>query len=252
MTQARPTLSPYMTSFLAEASLVLSRPTKESLEHLLLTIEILSRNGKLDIGLEWTEVMNRVNQQGLGVKPVAAPTREGGLQLEQAHEPVDFDVSMLETSTKNKSGLAGVYATTGGSFRSLVPDPKAGSVYLGSWPSAVDAAIDRFNWFEERGIPYGNIGRCVEEYQKRHPEWSIERCLLASWEFLDSCNQDPAQMKWPFTGEQIKKTIERYRAAHGLPNLPIKSWNEVMDPRAQEAIKKSAETFVEEEDDGIS
>jgi len=136
-------------------------------------------------------------------------------------EHIDFDMSLLETNIKSKSGYPGVYAT-GSAFRALVPDPATGGTrYLSSRPTPLLAAIDRFRWCEENGFPYGNIGKHVEEHKKRHPEWTIEQCLLATRELLE--NGPVFGLKYPITLEAIDRMLERHRIKHGIapPEVPL-------------------------------
>ena len=219
-------LSEYMQALLTEAAKLTHTTQKGALERLLVQIELFARNEKLDLGFEWTEAITKL--RSLAVNPARVLTP--GASRSEDHIPINFDVSLLETSAKCKSGFTGVYAVNGTGFRSLVPDPKtAGSRYLGTWHTALDAAIDRYRWYEEHGLPYGNIARYVEDFQKRHADWSVERCLLASYQFANST--DISALKWPFTVDQIVRTIARYREVHGLPDEPLPRSGESAAPR---------------------
>jgi hypothetical protein len=251
MAHLRTDLSQYMDRLLSELAILINRPQKDALEHLLLTIEILARNGKLDIGLEWTEAMEKTNRKGLGA---STASRTGDLP-HIVDEAIDFDVSLLETSAKCKGGYAGVYLVNGSKFRAIVPNPKGGTCFLASRPQALDAAIDRYRWHEEHGLPYGNIGRHVDDLKKRHPDWTVEQCLKSAQRFAeDTVLRD---MKWPFTSVEASTTIARFRKAQGLPDLPDLSALDDDDDqspevkaRAAEALRKSRELF--DDDDGSS
>lgn len=241
MPQIRPNLTDYMTKFFAKASQVLNRSDREALEHLLLTIEILARNGKLDVGLEWTETMRLTNgEEGIEKTP------KEGKEISVNHSG-PFDISILETNPKVRSGFVGVYAN-GNTFRVQAFDQATGATCASNHPTALAAAIARFRWHEEHGIPYGNVARYVDDFKKKHPEWSVEKCLLSSWEFFDSTGKNSADLKWPFTESQIRAAISNYRKANKLPDPPLKTWNEIWeepDPRVAEAIRKSAQQFEE-------
>jgi hypothetical protein len=196
--------SPYIQKLIEHVAKTMDRSKTEALRSLLFRVETLARHGKLtaDFGLEWVEAAALVNAQGMGAKhedPVAA-----------SGEHVAFDISLLEKSGKSKTGFAGVHATTGNSFRALVPDPeKGGTRYLTSRPTALQAAIDRFEWFERYGIPYGNVGFHVNHFMSVRPDWSVEQTLREMIEMARSPGGVSA-FKNPYTLEEAEKTLERY------------------------------------------
>lgn len=173
MSEVRIKLTPYVDQLTKEIGDLSGRTKTATVEHLLRVVEMLARHGKLSeaFGLEVLEAAAVINARGLGAKHLDPVHLGGG-------ERVGFDERKLERSNKTKTGYAGVSAT-GTSFRALVPDVEMGSGtrYLPSRPTALLAAIDRYEWFKKHGIPYGNLGWHVEEVRKRNPEWTDRQCL---------------------------------------------------------------------------
>jgi hypothetical protein len=205
--------SPYLETALDEMAKLMGRSRTAALENLLFSFETLARHGKLpaEFGLAWIEIATLVNGRGLGTKH-ADPVAETG-------EQIDIDVSLLEQGGKAKTGFVGVHATTGNSFRALVPDVEAGvgSRYLPSRKTAVLAAIDRYKFYEQHGLPYGNIGQQVEHYKKVRPEWTLEQTLVELYNMgLDGSSKT---VKYPFTLEQAAHVLKAYRDKNGTKFL---------------------------------
>lgn len=178
-------------------------------ERLLYAIELLSKNNLLpkEVGLDFFEATQMLNARGLGAKHLDPVMMAGG-------EHVDIDVSLLERSSKSKSNFAGVYSVNGTSFRAMVPDfdGNGGTKYLASRPTALRAAIDRYEYFTLHGIPYGNIGRHVEHWRKMRPFATMDEII----QILRSEADNPSY-KDPFTSEQLDAWLERYEAANPKP-----------------------------------
>lgn len=196
------TLSTYMQNLLTKAGKLTHTTSRGALDRLMVQIELHARNGKLDLGFEWTEAM-------LGID--GAHTTPDQVE---AQEAIAFDVSLLETSAKSAGGFAGVYVVNGSKFRAAVPNPRGGTAFLKSHSQAIDAAIDRYHWYLKSGLPYGNIGKTVEDFRKRHPEWSIEECLVQAQSWARTTM--PHHMKWPYTSDQVAAVLEQHRKAHGI------------------------------------
>jgi hypothetical protein len=234
-------LSEYLQNLLGEVAKLIYTTPKAALERLLVQVELYARNGKLDLGFEWTEAMLKLSGR------TSAP----GAAAYSMQETIDFDVALLETSAKCKGGYAGVYLVNGSKFRAIVPNPKGGTCFLGSRPQALDAAIDRYHWYKEHGLPYGHLAQHIDDLRKRHPDLSIEQCLDRAASFArDTLLKD---MKWPFTFDQAANTLTAFRKARGLAEGSNEEPDE--DPeakaRAAEALRKSAELFGDD-DDGTS
>lgn len=198
-----------MTNLVQGAAKLMGRNSTDTLELLLFRIETLLRHSKIpEIGLEWIEIAETLNLRG------AAPANADPVKV--AGERIDFDISVLERSGRGRTGFSGVYATTGSSFRALVHDPvNGGSKYLPSRPTAVQAAIDRYEWYMQHGIAYGNVGIFVEDYMKRNLGATAEEALIAALDFGDT------QIKHPFARKQVEETLRRYREKQGLPHIDV-------------------------------
>jgi hypothetical protein len=185
----------------------MGRSEPDALELLLFRVETAARHGKLaeiGLGLEWAEVADVLNANGYGATNGDPVLMAGG-------EVVDFDISLLETTKQGRTGYAGVYAS-GTGFRALVPNVEnKGSKYLQVRPTALRAAIDRYEWFHEWGVPYGNLGAWLAEYCERNPEASMIEAFSFAKDFAGE------RLKKPFTRKQLDATIARYREVNGLP-----------------------------------
>lgn len=201
-------ISPYIESMVKELTAITGRSKTFTVEDLLFRVETLLRHNKLPetFGLDVIEAAGLVNARGLGAKHLDPVHQDGGLH-------VAFDVELLEKSSKAKTGFAGVYATTSGSFRALVPDVEQGngSRYLDSRPTALRAAIDRFEWFEKYAIPYGNVGRHVTHYMNTKGH-DIDEALRELRMLLSG---GPVEgLRWPVTLEEVDALIERRIGLH--------------------------------------
>ena len=184
------TLTPVLMELLTNVGKITHTTWRAAFDRLLLQIELHTRYGTLNIGPEWVDAMKVMLD-----KPLS----------EEIH--IDFDVSLLETS-KNRAGYAGVYGT-GSSFRALVPDPATGGTkYLPSRATALDAAIERYHYFEKHGIPYGNLGRIVAGHRAIHPEWSVEEALQAALLALNGA-EESSGLKDYYTRTQVVELLER-------------------------------------------
>ena len=197
-------LSPYLTQVVESVAAESGKSKTATLERLLYNVELLAKNGQLpkEIGLDFIEAAALLNARGLGAKHLDPVHQAGG-------ERVPFDERLLERSNKTKTGYAGVSAT-GSSFRALVPDVEtgSGSRYLPSRPTALLAAIDRYEFFKKHNIPYGNLGWHVEELKQKHPEWNDKQCLEY---LLIVFSGSSFGLKNPVTVEEIEHALERYR-----------------------------------------
>lgn len=204
-------LTPYLDQLISKTAEATGRSRAATLDLFLLAVEVYAKHNKFTdgIGLLWIEQISLLNDTGLGAKHTDPVMRGGG-------EHVDFDVSLLETSNKSKTGFAGVYATTGNSFRALVPDVEkgGGTRYLASRPTPLQAAIDRFKHFEKYGLPYGAIGWHVEEQRKRNPKITVEQALLNVREFL--ADGHTFGMKNPIALEDLDRALARHREVNGI------------------------------------
>lgn len=216
MSEVKLKLSAYMDSLVSEIAKATERSKTATVEALLFRVEVYAKHGKFTeaFGLEWIEQMTILNAQGHGAKHADPVQLAGG-------EHVDFDVSLLETSAKSRTGFAGVHATTGNSFRALVPDVEAGggTRYLTSRKTALQAAIDRFNHYEKYGLPYGAIGWHVEEQRKRNPKITVEQALLNVREFL--ADGHTFGMKNPIALEDLDRALARHREVNGIETKVI-------------------------------
>lgn len=225
MGQVRIGLSPYMEQLVKE-SVDLSGQTKTAtIERLLFVVESLARHGKLPeaFGLDIIEAAAVINARGLGAKHLD-PVHIGG------GERIAFDERLLERSNKTKTGYAGVSAT-GSSFRALVPDVEmgGGTRYLPSRPTALRAAIDRYEWFQKHNIPYGNLGWHVNDLKTKHPEWSDQQCL----EYLHAMFSGNAfGLKNPVSLDEIERALERYADRDTKPANEPESRQELIHAQA--------------------
>ena len=197
-----------MEQLVGELGTVNGRSKTANVENILYLVELLARNGKLStengFTLDFAEASSIVNARGHGARHLDPVELAGG-------EQVHFDVSLLERSGKSKSGFAGVYATTGSSFRALVPDlEQGGSRYLTSRPTAVHAAIDRWHYYEQHGIPYGNIGFHVEHLRSLNPALSVEGALR---QLLDM--GEMYGIKNPYKLDDVQRILDRHLARNG-------------------------------------
>lgn len=212
MLKAKLEFTSYLEVLITELVKIHGRTKMFSIDFLLSRIEQIARNGKMTaelFGLELVEAATLVNARGLGAKHEDPVQLEGG-------EAIAFDITLLEKTGKSKTGFAGVYTTSGGTFRALVPDVAAGgSRYLASRKTALAAAIDRFHHFDTHGIPYGHIGWHVEQYKSRHSDWSTERCLVAMVDFANMPGGTYG-LKNPYTLDEVEKTLARHRIANKI------------------------------------
>lgn len=220
-------ISPYLLALVDEVISSTGDSRTATLERLLYGIELLAKNAKLpeSVGLDFIEAARVLSSRGLGAKHLD-PVRLDG-------ERVDFDVSLLETSNKSKSAFAGVFATTGSTFRALVPDlDNGGTKYLPSRATALRAAIDRYEYFTTNGIPYGNIGKNFEHWKTLHPDWSIEEIFRALRDDVQRTG-----LKWPYNEEQLEKMIATYYARNPPKAAPAKHKDTEIE---RNAINRSA------------
>lgn len=200
-------LSPYLNSLISAIAEETGRTKTGALQELLLRIETYAKHGKVTeaFGLEWIEQIALLNAKGHGARHLD-PVHVGG------GEQIDFDVTLLEKSTKSKTGFAGVNATTGNTFRALVPDVEGGtgSKYLASRPTAVLAAIDRYRHYEKWALPYGNIGFHMEHWRKMRPNMTDEERLVMIREDADTMG-----IKNPVKAAEVDRVLARHREIHG-------------------------------------
>jgi len=205
----RVALSPYMTQLVQGVAKLMNRSPTDTLELLLFRIETAGRHGKLEdlgLGLEWMEIAAVLNVNGHGA------ANKDPVAMDGAGDGINFNVELLEKSTRSRTGFAGVYPT-GSSFRALVPDPKTnGTRYLQSRGTSVQAAIDRYQWFAKHGLPYGNIGLFVEWQRKSFPNKSILEHLIEARNWVN------AGLKHEFTAAEVEAAISAYRAANDIPD----------------------------------
>lgn len=203
--RTRVNLSDYMVKLLEEASqLTRVSSVSETLDRMLVAIELHARLGKLDIGIEWSEAASR-----LKLKAETVP--------EQTDFP-DVDHELLEHG-KSRSGFVGVYFANG-KFRAIVPDPAQGmgAKTLPGRTTALEAAVDRYRWYHEHGIPYGNLGWHIAQHREQHPEKSVEQALLWAHDLVSS---GTFGLKKPFTLDQVERTLRAHRKRLGLPEAPV-------------------------------
>lgn len=203
----RVAISPYMANLVNGVAKLMGRTEPDALEQLLFRIETAARHGKLadaGLGLEWVEVADVLNSNGQGAINKDPVLVSGGVKI-------DFDVRLLEPGKRGKSGYAGVYAT-GSSFRAMVPDPEGngGSRYLQSRPTAVLAAIDRYEWYQRWALPYGELGDFVEEVMTQ--ERARGTTMLQALEY--ALTMVGSNIKQKFTEAQVRATIARYKELH--------------------------------------
>lgn len=198
--RTRVELSEYMVKLLEEAGRLTRTTVNQALDRLLLAIELHASGGKLDIGIEWT-------------RAAAAVQEAAENEPEPQTDFPDVDHALLEHG-KSRTGFNGVYFANG-KFRAIVPDPAqgGGAKTLPGRTTALEAAVDRYRWYQEHGIPYGNLGWHVALHQEQHPEKSIEQCLLWAHDLVSSGTYG---LKKPFTLEQVEKTLAQHRKLHGI------------------------------------
>lgn len=192
-----------MSDLLEQASY--GQPVTKVLEAFLLDVELLLQHEKMprELGMRWLAAMELVNTER------QAPARADAIAKAGA-EHVDFDVALLERSTRSRTGFAGVYSTSGGTFRALVPDPtRGGTKYLASRPTALQAAIDRYEWHREYKLPYGNLAHFVDEYKQTHLGATDRQALEEALDFADK------GLKRPFTRAQVEEALENLAARKG-------------------------------------
>ena len=196
-------LAGYLENLVDDVAKLMGRSRTATLEALLYRVELLARNNKLTeaFGLDWMEAAAILNARGLGAKHTDPVMLAGG-------EHVAFDIELLEVSGKSRGGYTGVNATTGSSFRALVPDVEQGGTrYLASRPTSLEAAIDRYRWFERYGLAYGNLGRNVEHWKRMRPQWTMEEILVNLVEDASSAKD----LKHPYTLAQAEHLLARLR-----------------------------------------
>lgn len=214
MAQVKIELSDYIKQMVDHVAGLMERSRTDTLGLLLFRVETLCRHGKAEtFGLEWQEAATILNAQGGGAKHVDPVMLGGG-------EHITFDISLLEVSSKSKGGYTGVNATTGSSFRALVPDvERGGTRYLASRPTSLEAAIDRYRWFERYGLAYGDLGRNVEHWKKMRPAWSMEEILVSLVEDASSAGD----LKYPYTLAQAEHLLARFRGRNKAITGPVSS-----------------------------
>jgi hypothetical protein len=188
-------LPDYLIELIDEVRKITGESQGGASRRLLALISLAIGERKIDLGIEWSTAWRRIEDR-------RAPSRN-----------FEIDISELERS-KNRSGFAGVYFHSG-KFRALVPDPTRGGApkTLPGRDESVDAAIDRYRWFEEHGMPYGAVGTHVEQWQEENPDWSVEKCLIEIVEFR---RRAMGSLKPNFTIEQAEAALARYRAKNGI------------------------------------
>lgn len=78
-----------------------------------------------------------------------------------------IDLSKLAANPKIKSGYVGVYAN-GNGFRAMGKKPGGiGEQYIGSFPTAEEAAWKRYCYYKEHGLPYGEMEDEIREWRAR-------------------------------------------------------------------------------------
>lgn len=197
--RVRVELSPFLMALVTEAGRLTGVSDKEAFARLLKSIELHARLDKLDLGLEWSEAAKAACEQ----------------MEERSARAVfpDIDLTLLE-SGKSRSGFVSVYFANG-KFRAIVPDPAQGmgSRTLSGRATALEAAIDRYRWYEEHGLPYGNLGWHVANHREQHPDKSEEEALLWARDLVASGTYG---LKRPFTFEQVERTLRALRKRLGI------------------------------------
>ena len=219
MTTFRIAVTGYMEQLLVAAGRDYSLTPLEAFRILMTRFEVLAKHDRMaEFGLEWVDAARQLNTTP------KLDTTSSDIEVN------DFDVRLLEKNLKSKSNFAGVYAAGGGSaFRATVPDPVTGQRYLASHPTALAAAIERFKWFEENGVPYGNLGKKIEQSERSVPDWTMEEHLENAVE--EAANGVAKTLKYPYTQQQAQSTLDRYRATKGIASsASFDSENESGEP----------------------
>jgi hypothetical protein len=139
---------------------------KWCLSHLFRVIEHVAESEQIDmLGFEFARAAKQLRE---GQKRAA----------EEAHAR-NPDLSKLHRSHKCKSGFVGVYAN-GNGYRAEGRDPQTrrGSIMLGSFKTAEDAALARYHHYRRHNLAYGELETLMERMLEREPhtrEYSEER-----------------------------------------------------------------------------
>jgi hypothetical protein len=206
-------LRPFMVDLLTEIANITGSggdarksPVSEVLERMLVEVELhakLDKLDKLDLGIAWRAAAETVRAR-----------HAAAAEPEQTDFP-DVDHELLEHG-KSRSGFVGVYFANG-KFRAIVPDPSQGmgAKTLPGRSTALEAAVDRYRWYHEHGIPYGNLGWHITNHREQHPEKSVEEALLWAYDLVSS---GTFGLKRPFTLDQVERTLAAHRKRLGLPD----------------------------------
>ncbi len=191
-------LSPYMAELVQGVSnLSQVGSVTKAFSRLISILEMIAKDGdlaKLDIGREWSVMARELNAR-LAAESDKVAAREVAY---------DVDLNALETS-KARSGFAGVYLANG-LYRAHVPDPTqgGGARILEGRKTALEAAIDRYRWFEKHDMPYGNIGWHVNYWKELHPEWPLEQVYRGMIQVAEDTG------KKPYKREHVEKLLEKH------------------------------------------
>lgn len=206
-------LRPFMVDLLQEVATLTGyggdarkSPVSEVLERMLVEVELhakLDKLDKLDLGIAWKAAAEAVRARLEASEP------------EQTDFP-DVDHSLLEHG-KSRTGFVGVYFANG-KFRAIVPDPAQGmgAKTLRGHTTALEAAVERYRWYQTHGLPYGNLGWHIALHREQHPEKSEEQALLWAHDLVSS---GTFGLKKPFTLEQVENTLAALRKRLGRPEV---------------------------------
>lgn len=213
------------------------QPITKVLEALLLDVELLLQHEKMprELGMRWLAAMELVNVAR------SAPARADAI-AKTGVDHVDFDVALLERSTRSRTGFAGVYSTSGGTFRALVPDPeRGGTKYLASRPTALQAAIDRYEWHQKFKLPYGNLAYFIDEYKQANLGATDRRALEEALDFADR------GLRRSFSRAQVLEAIANLDAREDKGKTLVEVFTEPQDrlgaPEADEICHVCKELF---------
>lgn len=188
---SRPKFEPteYMKTLLRELAKLKGIPLSTMNREFLTTLETLIKAGSLDFGYG---ILFKTARQNL-------PGDVYGIS--------NFDVTLLETA-KSKSGFVGVY-TQGNRWRAQVPDPARGGIpkQLSLRDTPVEAAIDRFKWYEEHALPYGNIGWHIDYWRGLRPLESMEEIFSG---LVQDARDGAVGGKRPYTLDELQRFIKRW------------------------------------------
>lgn len=132
------------------ASERLDATPKWTLEHLLRTVVDRIEDRSLDLGYGFKPVVDVPPPQERA-NPRKYPLRATG----------SLDTSKLQTNPKIRSGYTGVYQN-GSGFSARGPN----GTYIGNYRTAAEAALARMQYYEEHGLPYGDLAERVVQMLK--------------------------------------------------------------------------------------